>query len=594
MSRIQRDVRDMLHRRSLDIVGDEARGVASRAPATETKRIAAAAAVAIGLGAFAWMVVADADDPVDLSTDPAPTIPSATEPTPTTTGPSPEPADAEGIHGAPPPSPTSWRDLLPRGFVPETAMSIFREEPAPGSGSPAELATVHSTVDAYLADRAPLLIAPSGARPPAVYTTIEDTGRLAAVHYAVPVDARWEHGVVVVRTDFDAHYSVVAAVSANVGITDVQRNAVGVVGLVRSEGLDLLAADVLDLDRVPVPTAPHPEGLTGIEPVFATAGSVQPSRPGEAAPTLELDIPVDPSDGRPVIVLLRHVGGTWLSITEFALRPTAYSSSCPGSQAPVDVNFGPWFSTIAGGSLPGSHWPLVDNQSRSHLIGEHASVEMFWPPNPEWLDTVARSGPAEPQGVSAYFAVGETALLGTGTDPCDYVQLSFTGEPIVVERWTSAVSSMYSFGVPVSLADFGPEQMLAEAAVSDDFGDAAGNEASEDLVVAVEEAAAELPSVPPTGSCDGLPDSPPRVGQGQSSWTTSPRAALEALLVEQTLQLEAEQIDVIFPTTGFIELTNDGDVVAYVLRSTDLVTGVVEIQTDGSRWRVSRWESSAC
>jgi hypothetical protein len=133
----------------------------------------------------------------------------------------------------------------------------------------------------------------------------------------------------------DASWDVVASTTEGVHLSGVQRRDRLLAGEVTSEGIDMLALDVLGLDGEPVADAPEPDGYPGAQYRFGTAG-VSDTGPNSAGIAVPVNIEVGDS---PVIVRAQHVGGTLLSVAEVVFpgpgsEPTPEQIAC--SQRALD------------------------------------------------------------------------------------------------------------------------------------------------------------------------------------------------------------------------------------------------------------------
>lgn len=118
-------------------------------------------------------------------------------------------------------------------------------------------------------------------------------------------------GTVLLRV-VGARWAVTAATTADVDLGDLAFDGSRVAGTVRSVHDDLLAVDVLDPTGAPLGAPPRGSGGQEVEDPFGTAG--------EGRRAVEVDVPVP---GGPAIVLVRLVGGTFLSVSELRLDPPA-------------------------------------------------------------------------------------------------------------------------------------------------------------------------------------------------------------------------------------------------------------------------------
>jgi len=149
----------------------------------------------------------------------------------------------------------------------------------------------------------------------------------------LPPEFRY-HGKVFLRL-VDDSWDVVASTTDGVHLSGLERQDGRLAGEVTSEGVDMLALDVLGLDGEPVAGAPEPDGYPGAEYRFGTAG-VSDTGPNSAGIAVPANIEVGDT---PVIVRAQHVGGTLLSVAEVVFpgpgsEPTPDQAAC--SQRALD------------------------------------------------------------------------------------------------------------------------------------------------------------------------------------------------------------------------------------------------------------------
>jgi hypothetical protein len=178
-------------------------------------------------------------------------------------------------------------------------------------------------------------------------------------------------------------------------------------------------------------------------------------------------------------------------------------------------------------------------------------------------------------------------LIGLGGDPnepCDLLQLSVLGDPDTVEWWTTALSREWSAGLALSVADLDPATNPSSAT---------GEVESTELVVAAIEdvAPADLPRVAATGSCDGLPDDPPRAGPGPDVGFGTAREALAGFVAD-----EGRAQDPPLPDVGYTEYWSTGgdDARSYVHGFDDTTVVVIDVERIDGSWQVARWEAAPC
>lgn len=403
-------------------------------------------------------------------------------------------------------------------------------------------------------------------------------------------------GWVIVALDSE-RAGVVAATTDGTTLTTLDRTD-GQLSVVATDEWDEdLVADVTDLWGQPVPQSPDPTGLGAPDlPPFGTAGSSAGDRL-----TIETEIPP-----WPVAIRIQHVGGTWLSITEAVVEPTAFARSC-GADPPVAIEVADRLGPLVAGASGRSSLDPIPEQGVWHHPATEASkqtaVEVRWPPDP----SLAGRLPLESFGPdqTATMAVGPSiissdprrritgqshTIIAVGpepaTDPCHLVQLSVLGDPATADWWAGAFAGQRSFGLPLGVA--GPD---LDPLIGPDGGAGPDESRPEELVVDVVEQVAldAVPRVPATGSCDGLPDDPPRRG-------TDPgpvRPLAEAALID-FLTTTGSTLDPPLPTSGYVEYRTTGGSSIYIVPSgeTAITTVTVELVDDG--WRVAGWEAARC
>lgn len=228
-------------------------------------------------------------------------------------------------------------DLLPDGFDPGQAVPLFIQE-----GTPEEIATE------YLETRLPIV----GAGVARVeeqdgFTLVQWAwGRLLDPEYQDTEDDGYK-GWLVLRPRLRG-FEVVAATADGVDLSDLSLSDGAVEGVVDSDPVEIVGADVLTLDGVPVESAPHPDGFNpDAATLWGTAGA--------SNPPLRLDVPVS----EPVIIRVNQVGGTFLSISEVVL----------GSDiaAPEDISSG-------AVQIPGR--PISDRQF-NEVFGNETPVDVI-------------------------------------------------------------------------------------------------------------------------------------------------------------------------------------------------------------------------
>jgi len=91
--------------------------------------------------------------------------------------------------------------------------------------------------------------------------------------------------------------------------------------------------------------------------------------------------------------------------------------------------------------------------------------------------------------------------------------------------------------------------------------------------------------VPLTGGCDGLPDDPPRRGQGPGVTFDTPIEALADFLRGTTID------DRPLPTGGYTEVEIDGITLSYVIAGDDPIVVVDALRT-GEGWTIEGWSAA--
>lgn len=152
------------------------------------------------------------------------------------------------------------------------------------------------------------------------------------------------------------------------------------------------------------------------------------------------------------------------------------------------------------------------------------------------------------------------------------MQIDVYAPPATAEAWSGALIAQWAFGFPLNLPDVELETQPLE-------------DVDLPLIVGTIDGV-EPPTIAETGSCDGLPDDPPRSGQGSSATFAQPSEALEAFVTG------ADQ-DPAFPVVGYTEFVTSADSRSYVLDPADPVV-VVEVEKVADEWRVMGWTAAAC
>jgi len=484
---------------------------------------------------------------------------------------------------------------LPDGFDPATGSTLWLDEDTTDPLAAAE---------SYLADRLPDL--------PVELAPIDEDGTLFLFRWSVTGDAQDLDGIVgwvLVRLDPE-RAGVVASSTEGIAWGPIVRADGRVTVSVGNEFDGELYADVTDLRGQPVPGSPSPDGQgpADIRP-FGTAGLT------DGADRLDLDVPVGPW---PVAVRLQHVGGTWISIAEVVVESTGFATSC-GPEPPVSIEVGDRLGPLEPGPSGGSSIEPVEGQMVWHHQATDDSlqtaVEVRWPPDPVLAGrfTLDSFGP----DATAVVAVGPSApgtrpfprvtdqqhgivALGPGSadDPCALVQLSVLGDPPTAEWWAGALTAQWSFGFPLTVAgpDLDPRSNPSDLG-SDESGlevDLESDDEGGGLVVRVVEAdPADVPRVPARGSCDGLPDDPPRTGIGPGEGFPRARDALAALVA---LPPSESGIDPPLPNGGYVEYVGveADEPKRYAIGPDEAAYVLVEVELVDGAWQVVRWEAAPC
>jgi len=95
------------------------------------------------------------------------------------------------------------------------------------------------------------------------------------------------------------------------------------------------------------------------------------------------------------------------------------------------------------------------------------------------------------------------------------------------------------------------------------------------------------PTVAATGSCDGLPDAPPRTGTWTGAESDTPARALADFLASPRLA------DPALPTGGYTEMITTDSTISYVVDVDDPLIVITVTQTEGG-WTITEWSAAAC
>ncbi|MEM8708381.1 MAG: hypothetical protein AAGE98_18090 [Actinomycetota bacterium] len=558
----ERELRDMLHRRAGDIDGPTTlRPVEQPGGHTTMRLVAVAASVAMLAGLFGWFLNERETPTTEIGDDLAAEPPTTTSIAADEAGAGPAGTSIPADSTEEPPI-DAWRAGLPADFDPLWAPQVAAY-PGPIDHREAAERYLRSEL-ADLGDRVQI-------------TDIQEASSSLTVlrwQWSDGPGASLYAGYVVLR-DQDEVTLVVAVTTDGVDASMVRRTTSGIGGEITHRDADTLAADVV-VFGAPAPNSP--QLTTGIDDDLGTAGFT-------SRPTLDLDVPLDRFRNATALVTIRHVGGTILSITSFGITSPGFASPCTSPSEPVNLGIGPWFDSLVDGPLPDSRWPTLANQERTHAVGDFGSIEVMRPALPEILPIPDPQASQDRQAITSTttaldgFSTEENVFIGFGTDPCDWMQFSLRGDPEAVAWWRDAITGQWTFDVPLSLADLDPAELGAATPGSP-------AEPVPDLV-AGGRVAEQLPTVPLTGSCDGLPDAAPFVGTGPDQRTPSTVEALEAFLA-------TEPLDGMLPSQGYVVIEGPDDTLGYVIEGDRSAVVVIAVERGVDGWRVSRWEAAAC
>jgi hypothetical protein len=190
---------------------------------------------------------------------------------------------------------------LPSAFDAGTAPFIFS---VPGDPD--------VVIDAYLRSRFD--------RPASGVVTgpVTSDGSRAVATWALAGEGAPQYGGTILLRSDDGTWGVVAATTDGVDLADLTFDGRRVKGHITYTGIDFMTLDVLDLAGEPVEGASRPDGFPGAGRRFGTAGDSDSG-------SLDLDVA---STDQIVVVRAQYVGGSMLSIAEFAL-------AAPGAELPT-------------------------------------------------------------------------------------------------------------------------------------------------------------------------------------------------------------------------------------------------------------------
>ncbi|MGH1490331.1 MAG: hypothetical protein ACRBK7_13235 [Acidimicrobiales bacterium] len=423
--------------------------------------------------------------------------------------------------------------------------------------------------EAYLGDRLPEL--------PVSVRAVESDDNLTLLRWQTGPETELfdsAAGSVVVRNDLVYLPGVVLATTDGVAVTSA----------VRSDTALMVAAEAVG--DLPDP-ADESSGMFTAEVVTTAGDLVTGSTPGNV---VQVDMPDDGAVA--ALVRISHQGGTRVSITEFALDPVGFAEPC-GSNPPVSIDVGRLLGALTEGPAPLSERDALVNQRVWHHPGEAAFIEIRWPADPaissrltpddvDSADVISFQTYGDPQLVPDSAIM--LALVGqSAVDPCAVVQISVYGDPAAVEWWGTALSGQWSFGFPLSIADLDP----IESPYENDGGRESDAGSDGSLIVATE-VVSDPPAVLERGSCDGLPDAPPKTGLGLGTISESAPEALLAFVAEES------SVDPPLPVSGYTEFPIGEDHITYAVVDGDRAIVVVEVSAVDGGWIVEEWSAAAC
>ena len=423
--------------------------------------------------------------------------------------------------------------LLPPGFDPAASPSVSIDHSV---NDPFAVAT------AYLSQT-------WGVESPTVHQ-VEGSADPLIVRWTTPDSA----GLVLLRSTHLA-VEVVAVTTDGVAVTAVERSVDEL-----SATVELSPSRTVDLEFTT--RAGQPLGPTHV--VDAANGSVTVS-------------------AGPDVVLTRLAALDPPVMMAFAIAPVAFATEC-GSEPPIAIDVGAMAGPLVTGPIiEGLNTP-IGNQRVWHHPSDRADLEIRWPADPDLISRIAVGPDQKSWGVDDPYHGGPSAPLARShavllldqpaQDPCAYLQITVDGDPAVAGWWAEALSAEWNFDYPLSIAELAPESTI------DDPGQ------SVDGPVIVESAdLTSIPTIPDTGSCDGLPDAPPEVGPGSGDAQPDPVTALTTFLDNRPHMLAP---------SGYTEIVIDGTVAAYAVMDDQGVYTVVEVEEATDGWIVIGWTGSAC
>ncbi len=472
----------------------------------------------------------------------------------------------------------------------EEFLALFPEAVDVESGSAAYTdyreSTAEGQVASYLNQRLPDL--PHSAR------QVDAVGPLTLFRWSVSQADIDQSGSVLVRrreSRFDSSFSVVAATTDGIELVEAERSLDGMRVVLTDTRTEDLVVDVTTSQGVPIPSSPNPDGIGPADaPLLGTAGSTDGDR-------FELELAAGP---QLVVVRAQNVGGTMLNILEFALDPIGFSEPC-GTEAPLTVAVGSLLGPLAVGPSPQAVTAPLTNQQVWHYPGADASIELRWPVDPALIgrtdltslgDADVLSFPRStlgPDGDHVLAILSPSSTQSIVEDPCAILQFSVLGDPAAGEWWSSALSGQLSFGLPLSIAELDPAVgPLGDGSGSGESEDSGSDDSGGQDRVSGTQEATEAPRLPATGSCDGLPNDPPRSGVASQPVVADPAQALAAFV-----DGPGQAMDPPLGVSGYTALLIDDDNISYVYPPDNPVV-VVNVEQTADGWQVTTWEAAPC
>ncbi len=325
-----------------------------------------------------------------------------------------------------------------------------------------------------------------------------------------------------------------------------------------------IAADALFLN-------PQAEALGPSQPVGGDGGTIS-------------------TDAGPVPITVRVDGQEPAVLVEFAVEAVGFAAEC-GAEPPIAIEVGEMTDPRREGPII-TDTPVLVNQRVWHHVGSLADLEIRWPADPGNLaridatsletSMIVGGNPfAEPDDQTPTRRLHTLLRVGPVEQaPCDVVQITVDGDSQLAGWWASALSSEWSFGFALSIADLDP----------DDPANGLVDQPPEGPVSLVVESVemAGLPVIPATGSCDGLPDAPPQTGPGLADSHPDPEAALAAF-VDRGPHGDPPLAD-----SGYTGVIVGGGIAGYAVLDGETAYTVVEMLEGADGWTITGWTASAC